>query len=646
MADYIINKWKDQLDDSWSLDYQILHSYPDETNCYARLTGGAQQYDLRKKEDGDKFQKDDQVLMFYNAFAPPTEAPIKTSKLVYGHYCNADNVQWLLGQDPNILDGAVVICKYGGGAGRPDKGKNVKPHGAVAVLIFSDPHDFSDVNDKAYPEGQGIPEDTVQRGSAKYKRGDPTSPGYPSIEGAYFDDVQDLLNYTRTQVNSPHIWAPLPSQPIAWGDAKHILSQLEGEEVPAEWKSESGLDTISKFGGSLKDTQMFELQIAVNYERKKSQDVIGIIEGSEYPDEYVLIGNHRDTWVHGAIDAGAGMTTIFEISRLFKELNIRPKRTVVFCSWGSEEHGLMGSIEFTEEFLAVLKERAILYVNADVSFKGNEYFYSTASQQMHELVFELTDYIKDHNDPSMSVTQRWAEKTEASGPRPSIGNPGLGSDYAPFHQFAGVPVVDVGFNQKTRKVSTYSTYHTGYDNMEYLRMIDPGLRAAKKVTEVAGSILIRAACSDYFPVDTTPMADFVDSLDEKLSEVGSEVTTDQQKLIKRASSSFKTQLSDVNKIYATSENSDKKRAFMRLLNYSKYLTDNNCCHPIQQDLQNVVVSSRQEGGPVTYPGISNYFGLGDKEEIQRQVGILITRLNAAADYLNLKPFSVRAHNDL
>jgi hypothetical protein len=78
-------------------------------------------------------------------------------------------------------------------------------------------------------------------------------------------------------------------------------------------------------------------------------------------------------------------------------------------------------------------------------------------------------------------------------------------------------------------------------------------------------------------------------------------------------------LSEANKIYAESDNGDKKRAFMRLLNYSKYLTDNNCCHPIQQDLQNVVVSSRQEGGPVTYPGISNYFGLGEKEEIQRQV---------------------------
>ena len=77
--------------------------------------------------------------------------------------------------------------------------------------------------------------------------------------------------------------------------------------------------------------------------------------------------------------------------------------------------------------------------------------------------------------------------------------------------------------------------------MEYLRMIDPDFHAAKKVTEIAGSILLRAACSHFFPIDSSPMADFIDSLDEQLPKVGSEVTSEQQSLIKRASSTFKTQ---------------------------------------------------------------------------------------------------------
>ena len=75
--------------------------------------------------------------MFFNAWAPPTEGPtgVTSNKLIYAHYCSAGNVQTLLDVDHEVFSGAVVLCKYGGGAGRADKAKNVKPHGAQAVLI-------------------------------------------------------------------------------------------------------------------------------------------------------------------------------------------------------------------------------------------------------------------------------------------------------------------------------------------------------------------------------------------------------------------------------------------------------------------------------------------------------------------------------
>jgi Zn-dependent M28 family amino/carboxypeptidase len=61
------------------------------------------------------------------------------------------------------------------------------------------------------------------------------------------------------------------------------------------------------------------------------------------------------------------MTTVLEVARVFKEMNILPKRSIIFLSFGSEEHGLMGSEEFVEEFNSILKERATIYINADVS---------------------------------------------------------------------------------------------------------------------------------------------------------------------------------------------------------------------------------------------------------------------------------------
>ena len=123
-----------------------------------------------------------------------------------------------------------------------------------------------------------------------------------------------------------------------------------GVSTPTDWAEQTRMD-ISNIGPNFQNSEFeFRLRITSNYTRMNSQNVIGFIRGSEFPDEYVLIGNHRDSWVHGTIDAGSGMTTVIEIARVFKEMNLRPKRSILFCSWGSEEHGLMGSRVFTQKF--------------------------------------------------------------------------------------------------------------------------------------------------------------------------------------------------------------------------------------------------------------------------------------------------------
>jgi hypothetical protein len=74
--------------------------------------------------------------------------------------------------------------------------------------------------------------------------------------------------------------------------------------------------------------------------------VIGIIEGSEEPDSWVMLGNHFDAWVFGSLDPNSGTAILAEIGRAFAETirksGWRPKRTLVFCAWDAEEHGLIG----------------------------------------------------------------------------------------------------------------------------------------------------------------------------------------------------------------------------------------------------------------------------------------------------------------
>ena len=70
------------------------------------------------------------------------------------------------------------------------------------------------------------------------------------------------------------------------------------------------------------------------------------------------MGNHRDAWVFGAIDPSSGTAVQLELARALGEMlkqGWRPRRTIVFCSWGAEEYGLIGSSEWVEvSIIAVL----------------------------------------------------------------------------------------------------------------------------------------------------------------------------------------------------------------------------------------------------------------------------------------------------
>lgn len=82
----------------------------------------------------------------------------------------------------------------------------------------------------------------------------------------------------------------------------------------------------------------------------KYHNVIGIIRGSEFPDEYVIISGHLDAYdvATGAVDCGVGVTNAMEAARLIMEAGGRPKRTMLFFLWAGEEFGLFGSTSWVE----------------------------------------------------------------------------------------------------------------------------------------------------------------------------------------------------------------------------------------------------------------------------------------------------------
>jgi Zn-dependent M28 family amino/carboxypeptidase len=83
----------------------------------------------------------------------------------------------------------------------------------------------------------------------------------------------------------------------------------------------------------------------------KSYNVIGEIEGSERPEEVVIIGAHLDSWGlgTGANDNGCNVAMMIDIARQMIKLDIKPKRTIRFALWNGEELGLYGSMAYTDK---------------------------------------------------------------------------------------------------------------------------------------------------------------------------------------------------------------------------------------------------------------------------------------------------------
>lgn len=84
----------------------------------------------------------------------------------------------------------------------------------------------------------------------------------------------------------------------------------------------------------------------------KYHNVIGVIPGTEFSDEYVIMGGHLDAFdvATGGVDDGSGVTPSMEAARLIMEAGGKPKRSILVILWAGEEFGLYGSRSWVERF--------------------------------------------------------------------------------------------------------------------------------------------------------------------------------------------------------------------------------------------------------------------------------------------------------
>ncbi len=97
-----------------------------------------------------------------------------------------------------------------------------------------------------------------------------------------------------------------------------------------------------------------------------SYNVIGEIKGTEKPEEIITVGGHLDSWDlgEGAHDDGTGCVQAIDVGRLFKQLKLKPKRTIRIVMFMNEENGLRGGQKYAQE-AERLKEKHIFALEAD-----------------------------------------------------------------------------------------------------------------------------------------------------------------------------------------------------------------------------------------------------------------------------------------
>uniref|UniRef100_UPI0037E87A47 aminopeptidase NAALADL1 n=1 Tax=Semicossyphus pulcher TaxID=241346 RepID=UPI0037E87A47 len=653
---YMLKRWQDPdtgLDEAWREEYMVYLSFPDPKNpnkVTVVSPSDAVLHTAREKEKSyTTDQEDPEVVQPYAAYSPAGHA---RGKLVYANQGKLSDYQDL----NNTLDlsGTIAITRYGG-AGRAAKAINAAPFGVIGVLVYTDPGDIndglmSDINE-TYPNSWYLPPSGVERGSFNTHYGDLRTPYLAAKEDTYRIPVEDITGLP-----------PIPIQPIGFEDAYALICELAGEAAPPTWQG--GFNCTYNFGGpGFKMTSAFnnsdvKLDIYNSGELRNSSNVMGVIKGSVEPDRYVIYGNHRDSWVHGAIDPSSGTSVMLELSRVLgqmvKQGKWRPRRSIIFGSWGAEEFGLIGSAEYAEQYITRLSERTIAYINVDIAVFANAYLRASGMPSLQNVIFTAAKQVEAPGTNSLSVFDNWIRYSNRTTTKnetiPKMGYlTGAGSDYAPFVHYLGITSIDMSYtyDRTKTKARIYPAYHTAYDTFDYAsRFIDPGFVSHQAVARTAGNILIRLADSLLLPFNCTDYTELLKAyLDVALNLYKTQLQAREISMepLKRAVASFSSAASHLDEVIRSSDLANETPLKVRRINDQLMLLDraflNPLAFPDKYAFRHVIWTSSSAGKP-TFPGLADAFAKAessgqssDWDKVHYHLSVLSQAIEGAANTL-------------
>jgi N-acetylated-alpha-linked acidic dipeptidase len=452
------------------------------------------------------------AVIGFSGYSPSGEV---SAPVVYVNYGLAEDYRRLRELGVSV-EGKIVLARYGR-TFRGVKARVAEENKAAGLILYSDPADDGYVAGDPYPRGPWRPPSAIQRGSIYYGflySGDPLTPGV-----AAKGDVQRL-----SPEEAPSL-PRVPTLPINYRDAEKILRHLGGPRVPRDWQG--GLPLTYHTGPGESAVRM---KLVMDYQLRSIWNPVGRVRGVQ-EDEWVVVGNHHDAWVFGAVDPSSGTTVLLETARALGELKRsgwKPQRTIVLAGWDAEEFGLIGSTEWVEEHRAELQRKAVAYINVDSAVSGPN-FGASATPSLRAFIREAARAV---NDPrtGRSVYEVWRERYERSQPQratPGVATPGhgerevplgilgSGSDFTPFYHHSGIPSLDFGFGGE------YGVYHSVYDNFYWMKTWgDPQFLFHETAARLLGVLVLRLAETDVLPFDYATYATEIQRYMRELDDAG------------------------------------------------------------------------------------------------------------------------------
>jgi N-acetylated-alpha-linked acidic dipeptidase len=442
---------------------------------------------LNQKEDiieEDPFSKDEALWKGWNAFSGSGDV---TGEIVYVNYGRREDFEQLKALGVK-LEGKIILARYGGNF-RGFKAKFAEANGASGLIIFTDPADSGFAKGLVFPEGPYYNNSTIQRGSLLTAdfTGDPLTPFEPALPL----DGKKKVKRIKPEDGQFHT---IPVSPISYGEAEKIIQHMKGMAVPKNWQG--GLPYTYRVEGGP------SLKVRLKVEQKKdfvrATNVIGMLKGSEAPDEWIILGSHYDAWGFGATDPNSGTAMLLSLSETLGKLKkegFAPKRSILIGHWDAEEHGVIGSSEWVEHLQKDLKAKGIAYMNFDGGVSGKN-FGASSAPTLKKLLLETSKKV-DYPYTEQNLFEFWKKEGQQE---PNIGNLGGGSDHIAFYMHVGVPSLSGG-------AGGANLYHSNYDSFYfYEKFVDPEFKMGPMVEQMAGMMALILANGTLVPYDLNKYA--------------------------------------------------------------------------------------------------------------------------------------------